>query len=109
MLFRSLYAMVVALSLVAGIEIGYLRWGAREVQAEGNRIQERGDGDSVPVAAPLGPPSPVGPRRLPRTEQPDSMRSSTGRRRKKPGLIEASAAELAECARSGGPLCGIPR
>jgi len=110
MLVRSLYAVIVALALVAGVEIGFLQWGTQKTQDAGYGVRGTGDRESTEL------PVPSSPRPVPRvlsSEHPEPViaeapRPQPVRRRKKPP-VDASADALAECARSGGPLCGIPR
>ena len=111
MLVRSLYAVIVALGVIAGVEIGFLRWGSEKTQDAGNRGQGTGDRERVPTAPVPGPPCPV-PGVL-SSEDPEPVvaqvpRPEPVRRRKKATSEEPSAAALAACAREGGPLCEMP-
>jgi hypothetical protein len=112
MVVRSLYALIVALAVVAGVEIGFLRWGNQPTQDAGNREQGTGDRirrTSCPVPGSSCPVPAVAPAEItdPVIAQAPVVKP-VRKRRKLPGQVAASADALAECARSGGPLCGMP-
>jgi hypothetical protein len=101
---RALQVLILCLAVVAGIEVGYL---ARPAPPEPRVIVAAPAAPvaapSVPACAPAGPPAAaVGaeppsapPRRRPRD------------RRETAGQIPDGRA-VADCARNGGPLCGMP-
>jgi len=110
MLVRTLYAVIVALALVAGVEIGFLQWGTEKTQDAGDGVRGTGDAEWTAAAPVPSPPRPAGLGIMPAPAPvvAEAPRAQPVRPRKKPPA-QASAADLAECARSGGPLCGIPR
>jgi hypothetical protein len=109
---RSLYALVVVLSLVAGLEIGFLQWGTETTQEAGDREQGTGDREwrtSSPVPSSLCPVPGAPPSEEPEALVAEVPRARPERRQKKRTVpATASADALSECAREGGPLCGMP-
>ncbi len=107
MLVRSLQGLIVALAVAAGVEIGFLQWGTEETQDAGYGRQGTGDREWVP-ASPVSAPCPV-PGVLSAAPPQPVIAAKPAKKRKKPAApVTGSADALAECAREGGPLCGMP-
>lgn len=108
MLGRSLYAVIVALALAAGVEIGFLQWGTEKTQDAGYGEQGTGDREWTTASPVPGPPCPV-PGVLASEDPAPVIAAKPAKKRKKLAApVTGSGDALAECAREGGPLCGMP-
>lgn len=98
---RALQALVLLLTVVAGFEIGYLARPAppapRVLFASAAPCPAPPFTSPPPAAEPPPPRSVDPPRPVARRKQPSGDASR----------LDARA--IADCARSGGPLCGIPK
>lgn len=100
---RSLQALILILVAVAGFEIGYLR--RPPVPAPRIVFTETTPVATTPCSAPAAPA--VEPDAVAATEPPPAPRRPPRHRRETPGPIPG-AGSVADCARNGGPLCGMP-
>ena len=98
---RALQGLILCLAVVAGIEIGYLSRPPipepRVVFSQAAPIESA----SVPPCAPAGPAAVVA------AEPPPAPRRRARNRQETSGQIPDTRA-VADCARNGGPLCGMP-
>lgn len=98
---RALQGLILLLAVVAGIEIGYLSRSPTPeppvVFAQAGPVEST----SVPPCAPAEPTAVVA------AEPPPAPRRRARNRRETSGQIP-DPRSIADCARSGGPLCGMP-
>lgn len=108
---RAVRYLIVGLAGASLLEIGFL-WGSAGDRAEpavlfcpareDAAVADRPVGELVPPAVAAADPAPQRP-------APAGARPAPRRRKPPPAPILTDVRALEECAREGGPLCGIPR